>query len=90
MSEIVLPSSLKNKIFEIKYESNNTVSKIISYFPFSETERNEIISILNNNFNGFYSIFKDLISAEEWDETKVQIKKKFQNELFDIDKLSKH
>ena len=57
---------------------NSHVSKIISYFPFSESEQAEILSILNNPyFDGFSSIFTDNITEEEWDETKEQIKNKF-------------
>ena len=33
----------------------------------------------------FASIFTDKITAEEWEKTKEQIKKKFNDELFDID-----
>jgi hypothetical protein len=57
----------------------------VSYFPFSESEKQEIISILNIEFDEFYSIFTDTVSDDEWEKTKDQIKKKFQDELFDID-----
>jgi len=81
------PSYIQDKIFEIRY-SDNLVSKIISYFPFSESEKQEIFSILNNDaFDGFHSIFTDFVTDEEWNETKDQIKKKFKNELFDIDTM---
>ena len=30
---------LKDKVFEIKYDSNETICKIISYFPFNELEK---------------------------------------------------
>ena len=33
------PNHLKDKIFEIKSDSNNNISKIVSYFPFSESEK---------------------------------------------------
>ena len=33
----------------------------------------------------FHSIFTDVVSDEEWNRTKDQIKQKFKNELFDID-----
>ena len=82
-----LPIHLQDKIFEIRYRSDDSVSKIISYFPFSSSEKQEILSILNDDgFDRFHSIFTDSISDEEWDKTKDQIKKKFQDELFDIDK----
>ena len=71
---------LQDKIFEIRFEADDTVSKIISYFSFSESERQEICSILNNEFfEGFRSIFTDNITEEEWDRTKEQIKKKFRD-----------
>jgi len=42
-----------------------------------------------NAFDGFHSIFTDVISDDEWNKTSEQIKKKFKDELFDIDKISK-
>jgi len=81
------PSHIQDKIFEIRY-SDNFTSKIISYFPFSESEKEEIFSILNNDaFDGFHSIFIDFVTDEEWNKTKDQIKKKFKDELFDIDAM---
>ena len=69
---------------------SDSVSKIISYFPFSESEKQEICNILNvDTFDGFHSIFTDSVSEEEWNKTKDQIKKRFKDELFDIDKISK-
>jgi len=87
--DIHFPIHLKDKIFEIRCNSN-VVSKIISYFPFSDSEKQEIRSVINlNSFDGFHSIFVDEVSDEEWNKTKEQIKKKFKDELFDIDKISK-
>jgi hypothetical protein len=89
MNKINFPNYLEDKIFEIRYDSN-LISKIISYFPFSESEKKEIRSALNVNvFDGFHSIFTDVISDDEWNKTKEQIKKKFKDELFDIDEISK-
>lgn len=82
---IDFPSRLQDKIFEIRYSADEFVSKIVSYFPFSESEKQEIISILNIEFDEFHSIFTDTVSDDEWEITKDQIKKKFQDELFDID-----
>jgi hypothetical protein len=88
MSDEKFPDSLQDKIFEIRYNSDNEILKIISYFPFTESEKHEIISILNDSsFDGFSSIFSDTVSDEEWSKTKDQIKKKFKDELFDIDKI---
>jgi hypothetical protein len=86
MAKLILPSHLEDKIFEIKFNSDS-ISKIISYFPFSKSEKQEIQSILNNEFSGFYSIFTDSVTDEEWNRTKEQIKKKFNDELFDIETL---
>ena len=83
-----LPSHIEDKIFEISYDSDNFVSKIISYFPLSESERQEILLLIGNDtFDGFHSIFTDTVSDEEWNKTKDQIKKKFKDELFDIDSM---
>ena len=88
MSALNLPLHLQDKIFEIRYEHDDIVSKIVSYFPFSESEKQEIISILGNKiFDGFHSIFADSVTEDEWNRTKDQIKKKFKDELFDIDKI---
>ncbi len=87
MVKLNLPSSLEDKIFEIRFESDETVSKIVSYFPFSKLERQEILSVLKkDSFSGFHSIFTDTITEEEWNKNKEQIKKKFKDELFDVDK----
>lgn len=80
-----LPSNLEDKIFEIKSDSEN-ILKIKSYFPLREKEKEEILKILElKHFDGFTSIFTDTVSDEEWEKTKHQIKKKFRDELFDID-----
>ena len=87
MSQLNLPLHLQDKIFEIRYE-HDLVSKIISYFPFPESEKQEIVSILNDDaFDGFRSIFTDSVTEDEWNRTKDQIKKKFKDELFDIDNI---
>ena len=81
-----IPSEIEEKIFEIKYNSDQSIFKIISYFPLSDFERQTITSLLNQpSFSEFHSIFVDNITDDEWCKTKNQIKKRFQNELFDID-----
>jgi len=81
-----IPSEIEDKIFEIKLNSDNSIFKIISYFPLSEFERQSFNSLLNfTNFSEFHSIFTDTVTHDEWNKTKNQIKKRFQNELFDID-----
>jgi hypothetical protein len=81
-----IPFNLKDKFFEITFYSNESIDKIISYFPLSEKERLIIISISKQpTFSNFHSIFTDTITDDQWNKTKDQIKKRFQNELFDID-----
>jgi len=81
------PDYLQDKIFEVRYRSDDSISKIVSYFPFTDSEKQELLSILNDDsFDRFHSIFIDSVSDEEWTRTKDQIKKKFEDELFDIDK----
>ena len=81
-----IPLELTDKIFQIKFNPDQTIEKIISYFPLSEQERLMINSISGQDtFSNFNSIFSDTITDEEWNKTKEQIKKRFQNELFDID-----
>ena len=87
MSKLILPSRLEDKIFEIKY-SDGKVLKITSYFPLTPSEKREINSIMDRDFSGFHSIFSDSVTDEEWNRTKEQIKKRFNDELFGIDKNS--
>ena len=88
MPQNKFPDHLQDKIFEVRYGSDDSISKIVSYFPFTDSEKQEIISILNDSsFDKFNSIFTDSVTNEEWDRTKDQIKKKFNDELFDIDKI---
>ena len=86
MKPFNIPDNIEDKIFEIKFNSNESVFKIISYFPLSDFERQSITSMLNQpRFSEFHSIFADNITDDEWSKTKNQIKKRFRNELFDID-----
>tara|TARA_B110000014_G_scaffold257975_1_gene243373 strand:+ start:233 stop:502 length:270 start_codon:yes stop_codon:yes gene_type:complete len=86
MKNFNIPSNIEDKIFEIKLHSNGSILKIISYFPLSKFERETLISFLHLiDFSEFYSIFTDSVTNDEWNRTKTQIKKRFQNELFDID-----
>ena len=87
ISDISLEVS--DKIFQIKFNPDQTIEKIISYFPLSEQERLMINSISGQStFSNFNSIVSDTITDEEWNKTKEQIKKRFQSELFDIDNQS--
>lgn len=86
MKTINLPTNLKDKIYQIKTNSQNDFSKIVSYFPLSDDEKQLIVTLNNlKSFDGFHSIFTDPISEQEWDKSKTQIIKRFQDELFDID-----
>jgi len=86
LKKLNIPSEIEDKIFEIKFNSDNSIFKIISYFPLSEFERQSFSSLLNfTTFSEFHSIFTDTVTDDEWNKTKNQIKKRFQNELFDID-----
>ena len=81
-----IPLELTDKIFQIKFNPDQSIEKITSYFPLSEQDRQMINSISGQDvFSNFNSIFSDTITDEEWDKTKEQIKKRFQSELFDID-----
>ena len=81
-----IPLELIDKIFQIKFNYEQSIEKITSYFPLSEQERLMINSISGQEtFSNFNSIFSDTVTDEEWNKTKEQIKKRFQNELFDID-----
>ena len=79
---------LKEKIFEIK-TTDNSVLKIISYFPLTDLEQNSLVSIINHPETiNFSSIFSDSVTNDEWNRTKSQIKKRFQDEIFHIDDKS--
>ena len=84
-----IPLELTDKIFQIKFNPDQTIEKITSYFPLSEQERLMINSISGQDtFSNFNSIFSDTVTDEEWNKTKEQIKKRFHSELFDIDNQS--
>ena len=81
-----IPLELTDKIFQIKFNPDQSIEKITSYFPLSEQERQMFNSISGQDvFSNFNSIFSDTVTDEEGDKTKEQIKKRFQSELFDID-----
>ncbi len=60
---------------------------ITTYFPLTDKEKQDISnsSTYSENEVIFKSIFTDIVSDEEWGKTKEQIKKKFQDELVNID-----
>lgn len=89
MNNFGLPENLTDKIYEIKIDKTNNLTKLITYFPLSNSEKKETQDLLGDKFSSdiFHSIFSDQISDENWEKSKTQIKEKFQNELFDIDKI---
>lgn len=84
-----LPDNILDKIYEIKTDKNTLVLKIISYFPLSDYEKNVIKTSMKERFlkDAFYSIFSDNIDDIQWNKSKDQIKKRFNDELFDIDNI---
>ena len=84
MAKPALPPHLEDRIFEMQY-SGNDISRITTYFPLDDSERQEICRILGVDSLTYRSIFSDQISDDEWDRTKDRIKKRFGDELFGID-----
>lgn len=82
MNKFNLPENLKEKIYQIKSNSQNNF-KFISYFPLSENEKEIILE--DSITVEFHSIFSDHISESDWEKSKSQIIKRFQDELFQID-----
>jgi len=61
-----IPFNIEDKIFEIKFYSDESTFKIISYFPLSKLERQTIPSLLDgSNFSKFHSIFSDHVTDDE-------------------------
>ena len=88
MKNSSLSSYLEEKIYDLKFDGNENLSKIITYFPLTQKEKQEILGTVEktNEFPiEFKSIFSDEISDQEWNHSKEQIRKKFQDELVNID-----
>ncbi|MEX2192653.1 MAG: hypothetical protein WD717_08280 [Nitrosarchaeum sp.] len=49
MKNLNLPANLKDKIYQIKVNSQNDFSKIVSYFPLSVDEKQLIVTLMNNS-----------------------------------------
>ena len=76
---------LNEKIYDMKYQ-NDILSKVTTYFPLEENEKHAILKASETTSKIiFKSIFSDTITQKDWIETKEQIKKKFQDELVNID-----
>ncbi len=86
MKKLDISPSLEEKIYDSKYKKNS-LSLITTYFPLEETEKQEILKATDKEKGAinFKSIFSDNVSEDEWNKTKEQIKKKFREELVDID-----
>ena len=87
MKKLSISPDLEEKIYDLKFDENG-ISKITSYFPLNDVDRQEILKNIEKNNESsvnFKSIFSDEISNEEWNKSKEQIKKKFQDELVEID-----
>ena len=88
MKKLLLSSELEEKIYDLKVDDCGVLSKIITYFPLNHLEKKEILGVAGKTaeiFIEFKSIFSDEISDKEWINSKKQIRKKFQDELVDID-----
>lgn len=86
MKTLDVSSKLEEKIYDVKFPISGKKGKITSYFPLTFSEKQEISDSLggSNTSVEFKSIFSDIISNKDWNSTKEQIKKKFQDELIDI------
>ena len=85
MKKLSIPSYLEEKIYDTNFYEKNV--EITTYFPLPQNESQLILDELKELQVNFKSIFSDTISESEWQQTKVQIKKKFQDELFGIDSI---
>jgi len=84
MKKLNVSPSLEEKIYDLKFDDNNSTI-ITSYFPLNQDEKQMILNDHNFDIVSFKSIFSDKISESEWLNSKEQIKKKFQDELFHIE-----
>ena len=88
MKKLSISANLEEKIYDLKIDGNGISSKITTYFPLNPKEKQEILKATDQTKKlsiDFKSIFSDEISQQEWDNSKEQIKKKFQDELMEID-----
>ena len=85
MKKLEISSGLQEKIYDLQ-STNAEILKITTYFPLSHQEKLEILESTGMKSNiDFKSIFSDVISQKDWIKTKEQIKKKFKDDLMDID-----
>jgi len=84
MKKLNLPQFLEEKIYDLKSNESNNSLTITSYFPLNQDEKQTILNDHKFDTVNFKSIFSDNISDSDWLSSKEQIKKKFQDELFNI------
>ena len=87
MKKLAISSEIKEKIYDLKLDKNQPPFLVTTYFPLDYEEKRKILTAIEDSHKNhvkFKSIFTDNISKEEWEKSKKQIKKKFQDELFDI------
>jgi len=87
MKNLPISSKLEEKIYDLTVDEGS-FSQIITYFPLRDKEKKEILRAAGKTSKSsikFKSIFSDEISDLKWENSKEQIKKKFQDELVDID-----
>jgi len=85
MKNLNLPTLLEEKIYDLKHNDSDNSITITSYFPLNQKEKETILSYNKFDTVNFKSIFSDNISDSDWLSSKEQIKKKFQDELFNIE-----
>ena len=87
MKKFDVSPALEEKIYDSKFVESKSKMTVTTYFPLSDKEKQDIINSSTKPETEviFKSIFTDVVSDEEWNKTKEQIKKKFQDELVNID-----
>jgi len=85
MKNLNLPTLLEEKIYDLKHNDSDNSITITSYFPLNQKEKETILNYNKFDTVNFKSIFSDNISDSDWLSSKEQIKKKFQDELFNIE-----
>jgi hypothetical protein len=88
MNNLSFTANIQEKIYQIISNPNNDFLTIVSYFPFSEDDKQLIFNLNKSKpLIEFRSIFSDNVTEQEWNESKKQIINRFQDELIDIDKM---
>ena len=77
--KLSISTELEEKIYDLKVDGHDGLSKITTYFPLNSEEKQEILNAMDQTKKSpvdFKSIFSDEISQQEWLNSKEQIKKK--------------